>query len=128
MSNTIFHINEYINKFPLLDNLREELAKNNIQSKDYVEDNLCLFYHKFDKPSTTDIERECRSLVIDRTTLQVVSFSCETPLLNNELEIAISKVNTLQGSSSQDITLRAVALLITILRTTASQVRANYTV
>jgi hypothetical protein len=53
-------------------------------SKDYVDDGLMLLYHKFDSPTTTELERECRSLVIDRLTLKIKSYSCETPINNKE--------------------------------------------
>jgi hypothetical protein len=84
MSVPVFYINELNNNFPELESFRTELYKKNILSKDYVEDNLFLVYHKFDQQSTTDLDRECRSLVLDRTTKKIVSFSCETPILNSQ--------------------------------------------
>lgn len=92
MSNPVFHITDYINKYPELDTFRSEIYKKNILSKDYVDDKLFLIYHKFDQPSKTEIERECRSIIIDRESPRnIVSFSCETPLLNSQaLEYILS--------------------------------------
>lgn len=64
--------------------LRKKLFENGIMTKDYPDDGLMLLYHKFDSPITNELERECRSLVIDRSTLQIKSYSCETPRLNKE--------------------------------------------
>jgi len=84
MSNPIFYINKLINDFPELDILKTELYKQNILFKDYVDENLFLVYHKFDQKSITLLDRECRSIVIDRNNKQIVSFSCETPIINTE--------------------------------------------
>ena len=84
MSKPIFCINELINNFPDLENFRNELYKKNILSKDYVDENLFLVYHKFEQQSTTLLDNECRSLVIDRNTKKIISFSCETPIVNSE--------------------------------------------
>jgi hypothetical protein len=84
MSTPIFYVNDLINNNPELESLRTELYKKNILSKDYVDENLFLIYHKFDQQSNTDLDKECRSLVLDRNTKKIVSFSCETPILNTE--------------------------------------------
>ena len=79
-----FLISDYINKYENLDELRTKLFKQNIMTKDYVEDNIVLIYHKFDQPTNTDLERECRSMVLDRVTKKIISYGCETPLVNQE--------------------------------------------
>jgi hypothetical protein len=87
MSNPIFYITELINNFTELEIFKNELYKKNILSKDYVDENLFLVYHKFEQHTSTNLDRECRSLVLDRTTKQIISFSCETPIINtNALE------------------------------------------
>lgn len=90
-----FLITDYITKYPNLDELRTELFKNNILTKDYVEEGLVLIYHKYDQKDVSDLERECRSIVIDRNTKQIISFSCENPLINNEaLDYLLQNSNT----------------------------------
>ena len=84
MSLPNFFINDYLNKYPELDVLRSELFKKNILSKDYVEEGLFLIYNKYNNATTNDLERECRSIIIDRNTKQILSYSCEAPLMNNE--------------------------------------------
>ena len=55
MNTPIFLITDYINNYPNLDELRKELYKKNILSKDYVDDDLLLVYHKFDQVTTTEL-------------------------------------------------------------------------
>lgn len=64
--------------------LKKTLYEKGILSKEYLEDNLLLLYHKYNSPITTELERECRSLVIDLTNLKIKSYSCESPRLNKE--------------------------------------------
>lgn len=91
MSAPIFNITKLINDFPELETFKNELYKKNILSKDYVDENLFLVYHKFEQQSTTNLDRECRSLVLDRDSKQIISFSCETPIMNTEaLEYLLS--------------------------------------
>lgn len=85
MNTPQFLITSYLN---LTDNnleeLRKKLFEKGVLSKDYEDDGLILLYHKYDAPITNELERECRSLVIDRSTLKIKSYSCETPLINKE--------------------------------------------
>ena len=67
-----------------LEQLRKTLFENGVFTKDFVDEGLMLLYHKYDAPITTELERECRSLIIDRTTLKIKSYSCETPRVNKE--------------------------------------------
>jgi len=77
-----FLINDYISKFPNLEEFRSELYKKNILSKDYIEEGLMLIYHKYDQKNNSDLEMECRSIILDRTTKKILSYSCENPVLN----------------------------------------------
>ena len=79
-----FLINDYINKYSNLEELRSELYKKNILTKDYVEDGVILIYHKYDQKNSSELEMECRSLIMDRDTRKIISYSCENPILNTE--------------------------------------------
>jgi hypothetical protein len=67
-----------------LKELRKKLFEKGVLTKDYIEDGLMLLYHKYDSPVTNELERECRSLVVDCSTLKIKSYSCETPRVNKE--------------------------------------------
>lgn len=85
MNNPTFLITSYLNSSKGdLEVLRKKLFELGVLTKDYPEEGLMLLYHKFDSPVTTELERECRSLVIDRNTLKIKSYSCETPRINKE--------------------------------------------
>ena len=75
-----------------LEELRKKLFEKGVLTKDYIDDGLMLLYHKYDSPITSELERECRSLIIDRTALKIKSYSCETPRLNKEgMEYLVAK-------------------------------------
>ncbi len=74
-----------------LETLRKTLFEKGVLTKDYLEDGLMLLYHKFDTPCSSELERECRSLIVDRETLKIKSYSCETPKMNKDgMEYLIS--------------------------------------
>ena len=73
MSLPIFFINDYLNKYTSLEELRSELFKKNILTKDYTEEGLFLIYNKFEHQNSTDLSRECRSIILDRETKKILS-------------------------------------------------------
>lgn len=77
-----------------LKELQKKLFEKGVFSKDYPEDGLLLLYHKYDSPVTNELERECRSLVIDSSTFKIKSYSCEKPRVNKEgLEYILTHSN-----------------------------------
>jgi len=95
MNTPKFLITSYFNSEEInLEQLRKTLYEKGVLSKDYPEEGLILLYHKFESPIYSDLERECRSLIIDRNTLKIKSYSCETPKLNKEgMEYLIAHSN-----------------------------------
>lgn len=67
-----------------LDKLKETLLNLGIYSKDYSEENLLLLYNKYETRNKAALELECRSVIIDRTTFDIVCYSCPTPIYNME--------------------------------------------
>jgi len=92
MASPIIYFNNFIgdlkSKNPQLsiEDVKSELYKNSIMTKHYKEDNLMLVYHKFDTPSSSNLEKVCRSLIIDVTTFEPISFSCLNPICNKEAQ------------------------------------------
>ena len=85
MNTPTFLINSYISDCNgNCDQLCSDLFKQGILTKQYDEDGLLLVYNKFEDTNMSDLKRECRSLVLDRTTLKIKAYSCETPLFNLE--------------------------------------------
>jgi hypothetical protein len=92
MNSSIIYITKFIEEYKLnndiidIENLKKELYKKSLMSKHYEEDNLLLVYHKFELPTNTSIEKECRSLAIDTKTLKIISYTCENPICNKEAQ------------------------------------------
>ena len=64
--------------------IKKTLLTNGIISKIYEEDNLILIYNNYNISVKSDLQKECRSLVLDKTSYNIVAYSCETPMLNND--------------------------------------------
>lgn len=80
-----FIINHYLSReYETYEAFCNELYDNGILTKDYPNEGLTLVYHKYDAPSYSELEMECRSLVLNRNTKEIVAYTCETPRLNNE--------------------------------------------
>lgn len=80
-----FLINTYINNEDYKDNidkLKTNLYKMGILLKDYPDENLILLYNRYDNKNKGPIELECRSVVLNRTTFDIVCYTCPTPIYN----------------------------------------------
>lgn len=85
MESPKFIINHYLSReYENYEAFCKELYENGILTKDYPEEGLTLLYHKYETPNYSELEMECRSLVIDRNKKKIVAYSCETPRLNTE--------------------------------------------
>ena len=62
-------------------------------SKYYEQDKLLLIYHKYDLTLKSDLENYSRSFVIDDTTFDIVSYSCQNPICNKEAQQIILNNN-----------------------------------
>lgn len=82
---TNFLINNYIDTDTKVEDLRTELYKNGVMSKYYEDDNMLLVYTKHtNELNNTELKNECRSLIIDTNTNQIISYTCNTPITNLE--------------------------------------------
>ena len=85
MENPSFLISDYLSKNNNNNNielLRSNLYSKRILSKDYPEENLILLYNRFESKNKNDMERECRSVILDRNNFNIVSYTCNTPITN----------------------------------------------
>ena len=73
---------------PFDDNFRKELYnKYKILSKDYLETGLVLLYSNYDEKKMSDLERETRSVVINKKTLELVAYSCPFPFIDEKIDL-----------------------------------------
>ena len=86
MESSKFLIDDYINKNSDIDikDLRSKLYNEGILSKDYIDEGLILLYNRFENKNKNDLEKECRSVILNRDTMDIVSYSCNTPIANME--------------------------------------------
>ena len=85
MESPKFIINHYLSReYENYEAFCKELYENGILTKDYPQEGLTLLYHKYETPNYSELEMECRSLVIDRNKKSIVAYTCETPRLNIE--------------------------------------------
>lgn len=77
-------INNICNPDITFEEIKKTLLTNSIVSKVYEEDNLILIYNNYNISVKSDLQKECRSLVLDKTSYKIVAYSCETPMLNND--------------------------------------------
>jgi len=104
MTTSTFLITAFLKKYEnslsdpnIIEQIKKDLFNNGICTKDYPDEQLLLIYNKYDDSIMTPLKRECRSLVIDYTNLQIKSYSCETPRLNKEgLEFLLSHTDSPQ--------------------------------
>jgi len=99
MESQNFLINDYIKNNTKINNditlLQENLYKMGILLKDYPEDNIILLYNKYENKNKGPIELECRSVVLNRTTFDIVCYTCPTPIYNINALNYLMKNNTL---------------------------------
>jgi hypothetical protein len=93
MTNPIFIINKYIqdnnsdknmSKVQFLTELKDKLYKEGIHMKHYESNGLFMLYHKYEAPCTTTMQRECRSVIFDDNTCEMIAYSGEVPMVNKE--------------------------------------------
>ena len=88
MNKTTFLITDFIkknldeSKENVIDDLRKSLMNKNILSKDYPNENMILLYNKFENKNKSDLENECRSVILNRTTFEIICYTCNTPIYN----------------------------------------------
>jgi len=88
MEQTNFIINTLVNTIDddgnKLIKFKDILKEKKINFKDYSNEGLLMLFCNFNKQNKSDLDRECRSIILDRKSLEVVSYSCEDPLCNED--------------------------------------------
>jgi len=67
-----------------LDQLKKHLKESNVSYKDYEDIGLLLLFNDFNKTDKSEFEKECRSIILNRDTLEIVSYSCSDPVCNSD--------------------------------------------
>lgn len=103
MACPITFINQFIGEYKknnesiVINDLKKKLFEDySIMTKYCEEDDLLLVYHKYDLPTKSQLEQECRSLVIDSKTLDIISYTCPNPISNKEAQQFLLNNNNLE--------------------------------
>ena len=100
MSTPTFLINTNINNCNSdCNQLCKDLFKQGILSKQLEDDNLVLIYNRYDDSNMSELKRECRSLVLDKKTLVMKSYSCDTPIILSKKEEVLDSPLTVINKS-----------------------------
>jgi hypothetical protein len=93
MACPITFINNFINEYKknntdiIIENFKKKLYEDHsIMTKYEESENIMLLYHKFDMPTNSEFEQECRSLVLDMDNLNVISYTCPNPIINKNAQ------------------------------------------
>jgi len=96
-------INNFINEYKknnnkiIIENLKKKLYEEySIMTKYNENENVMLLYHKFDMPTNSDFEQECRSLVLDIETFKIISYTCPNPIINKKAQQFLLNNNDLK--------------------------------
>lgn len=79
MNSPIYLVKNLLDINLSINELKTKLYSNKILMKDYEQDNIILLYRKFNSYISNEIDRECRSIIINRTTYEIIADSCEFP-------------------------------------------------
>jgi len=103
MACPITFINQFISEYKanneslVINDFKKKLFEEySIMSKYCEEDDLLIVYHKYDLPTRSQLDQECRSLVIDAKTLNIISYTCPNPILNKEAQQFLLNNNNLE--------------------------------
>ena len=77
-------INSFIKENSNLEQITKKLFEKGIMTKHYQEDNLLLIYNNFNTYHKSPLVSECRSVVIDLNTNNIITYTGNTPIYNYE--------------------------------------------
>lgn len=77
-------INSFIKQNSDLQDITKKLFDKGIMTKHYKEDNLLLIYNNFNTYHKSQLVSECRSVVIDLNTNNIITYTGNTPIYNYE--------------------------------------------
>lgn len=104
-----FELNEIINNLPTktIGALKETISKlsHNIVIKDTEDSNLAIISNNFTKHTTvlTSLEKECRSIIIDKETLDIICYTYDDILYNDDAKLYLANVYESDVPSNTEI-------------------------
>jgi hypothetical protein len=83
MNSPQYILAHYINGLNNVEDINKHLYQNyNIMTKDFPELDMTIYYNKYDNKHKTQIEMSSRSVILSKTTHNVICYTCPTPIYN----------------------------------------------
>jgi len=83
MNSPQYILAHYINGLNNVDDINKHLFQNyNIMTKDFPELDMTIYYNKYDNKHKTQLEMSARSVILSKTTNNVICYTCPTPIYN----------------------------------------------
>jgi len=76
-----------------INSILKYLLEQGIYSKIYDIEEMILLYHKFDVPIFNGYTKECRSLIIDKNTLNILCYTGYNPVIYNNTNFKVTNFN-----------------------------------
>ncbi|VVU95224.1 hypothetical protein CPAV1605_949 [seawater metagenome] len=83
-----------------METFKNAIKQEGVHFKDYPDSGLILLFSDFNKLNKTSLERECRSLILNRDTFEIVSYSCDDPLCNAEAKHFLLNNHSSEGEQT----------------------------
>lgn len=85
MNSPQYALYDYIKNLANVENVTKHLYQQyNIMTKDYPEEDMTVYYNKYDNKHKSNVEMATRSVIMSNSTNQVVCYTCPTPIYNME--------------------------------------------
>jgi hypothetical protein len=83
MNSPQYVLSHYINGLNNVDDINKHLFQNyNIMTKDFPELDMTIYYNKYDNKHKTQIEMSTRSVILSKSSHNVICYTCPTPIYN----------------------------------------------
>jgi hypothetical protein len=83
MNSPQYVLAHYINSLTNVEDINKHLFQNyNIMTKDLPELDMTIYYNKYDNKHKTQIEMSTRSVILSKSTRNVICYTCPTPIYN----------------------------------------------
>jgi hypothetical protein len=83
MNSPQYILSHYINSLTNIDDVNKHLYQTyNIMTKDFPELDMTIYYNKYDSKHKTQIEMASRSVILSKSSHNVICYTCPTPIYN----------------------------------------------
>ncbi len=83
MNSSQYMLSHYINGLSNVEDVNKHIFNTfNIMTKDYPEEDMTIYYNKYDNKHKTPMELATRSVILSKSDKKVICYTCPTPIYN----------------------------------------------